>query len=77
MKEIVSKVKSISPSQCLLSTFPVIKTLSRYSWSKDLPGDLISGCTVAVMHIPQGIGFTFIYLYFFEGPIYNIYEVKH
>lgn len=38
----------------LASMFPVVGWLSRYKFRRDIVGDLVSGCTVAVMHIPQG-----------------------
>lgn len=37
-----------------VSIFPVFTWLSQYNIKNDLIGDLISGCTVAIMHIPQG-----------------------
>lgn len=65
--EIVNIIESVldarckSPTVCLtdlkrfvLNIFPVIGWLSQYSVKNDLLADVISGCTVAVMHIPQG-----------------------
>lgn len=34
--------------------FPFLAWARRYSVRRDLPLDIISGCTVAIMHIPQG-----------------------
>lgn len=45
---------SCHPKQFFLKTFPIITWLSQYDYKTDLVGDIISGCTVAVMHIPQG-----------------------
>lgn len=39
----------------LLSMFPSILWLGNYQWKEDLIKDVIAGCTVAVMNIPQGI----------------------
>lgn len=36
------------------SIFPICTWLSQYSVKNDLVADIISGCTVAIMHIPQG-----------------------
>lgn len=36
------------------SMFPIYTWLSQYSVKNDLFPDVISGCTVAIMHIPQG-----------------------
>lgn len=35
--------------------FPVLNWMSSYNVKQDIVGDIISGCTVAVMHIPQGM----------------------
>lgn len=39
----------------LIGLFPIFTWLSQYNFQKDIAGDLISGCTVAIMHIPQGM----------------------
>ena len=36
------------------SVFPILVWLPKYSWRKKLASDVIAGCTVAIMHIPQG-----------------------
>lgn len=48
-------IYNIKPCNILLSIFPIFSWLSRYSVKNDLVGDIISGCTVAIMHIPQGL----------------------
>lgn len=45
---------NMKPTNILLSIFPVLSWLSQYNIKNDLIGDVISGCTVAIMHIPQG-----------------------
>lgn len=47
-------IYNIRPSRILFSIFPIFTWLSQYSLKNDLFGDIISGCTVAIMHIPQG-----------------------
>lgn len=44
----------------LHSTIPVTKWLPRYNWRDDFLGDLASGFTVAVMHIPQGMAYALL-----------------
>lgn len=47
-------IYNMKPTNILLSIFPVLSWLSQYNVKNDLIGDIISGCTVAIMHIPQG-----------------------
>ena len=46
--------------QCLSNLFPIVSWLPKYSWKNDFIYDIMSGCTVAVMHIPQGSSHTVI-----------------
>ncbi|XP_055598517.1 sulfate anion transporter 1-like [Uranotaenia lowii] len=61
------------------SVFPILVWLREYSWKRDFVADLIAGCTVGVMHIPQGMGYALlatvppivgIYMAFFPVLIY-------
>ena len=48
---------SRSPSCCkdfLFTIFPILGVLKSYNIRTDLSGDIISGLTVGIMHIPQG-----------------------
>jgi solute carrier family 26 protein len=38
----------------LQDLIPITQWLPHYQWRQDFVGDLISGITVAIMHIPQG-----------------------
>ncbi|XP_071452003.1 prestin [Hetaerina americana] len=68
-------------------TVPVLTWLPRYNWKEDFVSDIISGSTVAVMHIPQGMGYallggvpaiTGIYMALFPVFIYFIFGTsKH
>ncbi|KAK7482956.1 hypothetical protein BaRGS_00025856, partial [Batillaria attramentaria] len=49
--------KKCTCRRVLLTNFPIIDSLRTYRPLKDLPGDVISGLTVGVMHIPQGMAF--------------------
>ncbi|XP_041360204.1 sulfate transporter-like [Gigantopelta aegis] len=46
-----------SLKKSLLKLFPFIQTLKSYKITEDLPNDLISGLTVGIMMIPQGMAF--------------------
>lgn len=47
-------LNNIKPLKFITSIFPIFTWMSQYNIRNDLVCDLISGCTVAVMHIPQG-----------------------
>lgn len=51
---ICSRIKNVKPTRIFLSVFPLFTWLSQYNVKSDIVGDLVSGCTVAIMHIPQG-----------------------
>lgn len=66
---------------CFLRTFPIFSWLHAYQ-KDDFVGDLISGCTVAIMHIPQGMGYALlgnlppvvgIYMAFFPVLMYVVF----
>ena len=70
-----------STKSCFFGTFPIISWLSEYK-KNDFVGDVISGCTVAIMHIPQGMGYALlgnlppvvgIYMAFFPVLMYIIF----
>lgn len=69
--------KSIAHDLC-----PVLKWLPEYKCEKNLMGDIISGITVAVMHIPQGMAYGLLagvdpivglYMAFFPTLIYFLF----
>ncbi|XP_031618524.1 pendrin-like isoform X3 [Contarinia nasturtii] len=78
---------NIKPINICLSIFPIFAWLSTYNIKNDLIGDIISGCTVAIMHIPQGMGYAMlanvpaingIYTAFFPVLVYFIFGTsKH
>ena len=53
-KSAKKKVSQINAKECFLSVFPIFAWLPHYAWKTDFLSDVIAGCTVAVMHIPQG-----------------------
>lgn len=54
----------------LLSFFPFIGILKNYSVKNDLFGDVVSGLTVGVMHIPQGMAYGMLANL---DPVYGLY----
>lgn len=64
------------------SVFPIVEWLGRYKWREDTVGDLVSGFTVAVMHIPQGLAYALLgnvppvvglYMAFFPVLVYCLF----
>lgn len=49
--------KECSLLQTIINFIPILKWLPKYSFSKNLSGDIIAGFTVGVMHIPQGMAY--------------------
>jgi len=56
---VASQIAPSSCSGCLFTTFPFFNWIQKYNLKRDLLDDFVSGCTVGVMHIPQGD--TFVY----------------
>ena len=46
---------SRSLKKSLTKRFPVWKIMKKYKWRTDLPSDIVSGLTVGIMQLPQGI----------------------
>ncbi|KAH1011657.1 solute carrier family 26 member 10 isoform X2 [Dendroctonus ponderosae] len=77
-----SYCNSIHPAQCLLDRIPLLRWLPEYSWKKSFLSDIISGITVAIMHIPQGMAYGLlggvppisgIYMAFFPVLVYFLF----
>ncbi|XP_063926754.1 solute carrier family 26 member 6-like isoform X3 [Zophobas morio] len=75
------KLKKFRCLKCLYQTVPLLKWLPRYK-KKNLFGDIVSGITVAIMHIPQGMAYGLlgnvppivgIYMAFFPVMVYFIF----
>ncbi|XP_024945220.1 solute carrier family 26 member 6 isoform X6 [Cephus cinctus] len=79
IKSIAKSLKPESCESCLISTIPALYWLRKYKWQENALPDMISGFTVAIMHIPQGMAYallgnlppvTGIYMAFFPVLIY-------
>lgn len=46
--------EQLSLFKIFVSIFPIFEWLPKYKWHTDLIHDIISGLTVAIIHIPQG-----------------------
>ncbi|XP_018576985.1 solute carrier family 26 member 10 isoform X2 [Anoplophora glabripennis] len=73
---------SIHPVAVIKKTVPILSWLPEYSWRKSFFNDIISGITVAIMHIPQGMAYGLlggvppvvgIYMAFFPVLVYFIF----
>nr|CAH7731254.1 unnamed protein product [Callosobruchus chinensis] len=74
--------RSYCGTKCIKRTVPLLQWLPEYSWKKSFVGDLISGITVSIMHIPQGMAYALlgnvppivgIYMAFFPVLVYFIF----
>ncbi|CAH1111882.1 unnamed protein product [Psylliodes chrysocephalus] len=74
--------QSIKPVSCLRETIPLLKWLPEYNWKNSFSRDIVSGITVAIMHIPQGMAYGMlgnvppvvgIYMAFFPVLVYFIF----
>lgn len=77
-----SACQSVNPSAWLKETIPLLSWLPEYNWKKNFSGDIISGITVAIMHIPQGMAYALlgnvppiigIYMAFFPVLVYFVF----
>ncbi|XP_053691119.1 solute carrier family 26 member 6-like [Sabethes cyaneus] len=68
--EVLSAVGNISLVGCVKSVFPIVAWLPEYRWKANFTDDVISGWTVGLMQLPQGMGFAMLaYL----PPVVGIY----
>ncbi|XP_053378188.1 prestin-like isoform X4 [Mercenaria mercenaria] len=76
LKEVVHKKlsKCVCSGSCLkkflFGMFPFINIMKDYSVKEDLPSDIVSGLTVGIMHIPQGMAYGMLTTL---PPVYGLY----
>ncbi|KAL4226525.1 hypothetical protein ACF0H5_014510 [Mactra antiquata] len=64
------KCSGICVKQFIFSIFPFIGIMKNYNIKEDLMGDVVSGLTVGIMHIPQGMAYGMLTTL---PPVYGLY----
>ena len=59
LDKISQKFNTKSLARFIVRSFPIFSWMFSYK-KDDFVNDLISGCTVAIMHIPQGMGYALL-----------------
>lgn len=54
LRKRIVKPGRCQPGKTIVSLFPVFLWLPKYDWKGNIVSDIVSGFTVAIMHIPQG-----------------------
>lgn len=82
LRNAVGTLRSKNWKSCVTSVVPSINWLRDYRWKESIMSDIISGLTVAIMHIPQGMAYALlgnvppvvgIYMAFFPVLVYFLF----
>ncbi|XP_043289750.1 solute carrier family 26 member 6 [Venturia canescens] len=60
LRNISHRLKGQNVRSCASSMFPVVRWMRKYKWKESIVPDMISGLTVAIMHIPQGMAYALL-----------------
>ncbi|XP_022238050.1 solute carrier family 26 member 10-like [Limulus polyphemus] len=60
----------VKVGKSVMSLFPMISWLRNYNIKRDLVYDIVSGCTCAILHVPQGMAFALLAA---VPPVYGLY----
>lgn len=87
IQKTINNIKSKNWQSYVISVVPAITWLGSYNWSENILPDIISGLTVGIMHIPQGMAYALlgnlppvagIYMAFFPVLVYFFFGTsKH
>lgn len=60
LRKRIAKSGRCQPGKTIVSLFPILDWLPKYEWKKNIINDIVSGFTVAIMHIPQGMAYALL-----------------
>ncbi|XP_044736881.1 sulfate transporter [Chrysoperla carnea] len=59
-RDLATRCGSCKPGKFVTRTIPVLDWLVHYNWKRNLAADIITGLTIAIMHIPQGMAYAML-----------------
>lgn len=70
LHQVKKKIQNESAKDFILNLIPALKWMIRYNCKENLLGDVLSGFTIAIMHVPQGMAYALLGN---VPPIYGLY----